>query len=308
MYKLKEPSPIQNLTLPELTGTGVKLFVKREDLVYSSAHGNKFRKLKYHLIEAHKNKCRALVTLGGPFSNHIYATAYIGSKLGLDTVGYIRGEFDPENPTLKQARAWGMELHFINRKAYKFYYGDRGIPALKKKHPGAYVIPLGGTHPIAIRGMSELVFEVNKQSNLQFDYWVCPLATGGTAAGLIQGLAGQSQVVGCNVLKGQKLSDIMRIHPGFTNPDVFIFQDAHFGGFGKFSPDLIQFIHRFYKSTQIYLDPVYTGKMMLKLMELLKQDFFPKNKSVLVVHTGGLQGIKAFNYRFGANLPSPIPS
>jgi 1-aminocyclopropane-1-carboxylate deaminase len=298
-------SPIQRVFLPERALKHVKLFIKREDLVHGPAHGNKYRKLKYHIQEAIQKGRSSLITLGGAFSNHIYAMAYAGSMLKIPTVGYIRGETDDRNPTLKQARAWGMELRFIARADYKFLYTACGIEMLEKRHPEAYIIPMGGTHPLALRGMEELVYEVKKQTNMTFDYWACPIATGGTGAGLVSGLAGQSRVIGFNVLKGLGLDTLQIALPVLRDVNAFTFIDSHYGGIGKFSGALIQFIIEFYEATRIFLDPVYTGKMMFKLLELIKTGYFDEGTTILVMHTGGLQGIDAFNFRFGGTLPSP---
>ena len=101
------PSPLQRLHHPLLTCYGVELWCKRDDLIHPAISGNKWRKLKYHLLHAKEHGKRHLLSFGGAYSNHIHALAAAGCQSGLRTTGIIRGEYDAvSNSTLRDARHW----------------------------------------------------------------------------------------------------------------------------------------------------------------------------------------------------------
>ena len=110
----------QEISLSFLKQKQVRLFIKRIDQICPFVSGNKWYKLKYNLIEAKKIDCKALLTFGGAYSNHIAATAYAAKENGFKSIGIIRGEeYFPSNSTLVFAKKQGMQLHYISRSYYR---------------------------------------------------------------------------------------------------------------------------------------------------------------------------------------------
>ncbi len=302
-------TPIQEIEAALLQEKEVRLFIKRDDLIHPQVSGNKWRKLKYNLLTAKAQKQETLLTFGGAFSNHIYATAAAGKVFGFKTIGLIRGErIEPLNPTLAYAEEVGMELHFITRSDYRKKEEVIYQKQIREQFGAFFLIPEGGTNMSAIKGCAELVEEVQEQLPELPDYWCASCGTGGTLSGIIAGLNGQKEVLGFSALKGDfhqqdiskllhKVSDTFKVSDTLDNWQVNT--DYHFGGYAKFKPPLIDFMNTFKKDNNIQLEPIYTGKLFYGIYDLIKNDYFPSGSSIFAVHTGGLQGIAGFNRRFG---------
>ena len=289
-----EPSPLQTVHDPFLDKFGIKLFVKRDDLLHQEVSGNKWRKLKYNILEAKQNDFASLLTFGGAYSNHIAATAAAGKLFDLQTIGIIRGdELTPDsNPTLRRAKENGMKLIFVSRTEY-----EGKIELAQKYGQGSYVLPEGGTNLLAARGASEIMDEIVAQLGYYPNYVTVPLATGGTFAGLCTKSTLQTRVLGFTVIKNgeyllPQINDIIATvgNPNETNYDIF--WDFHCGGYAKTTPELLGFIDRFQTQTGIEIEPVYSGKMFYWLYELINRngDYFEHNQTIVAIHTGGLQG------------------
>jgi len=272
---------------------GITLEIKREDLLHPFISGNKFRKMKYNLLQAKVENQGTLLTFGGAYSNHIAAVAYAGKEQGFKTIGIIRGDElrdkIAENPTLKFAQECGMELEFVTRESYRHKTEPDFIARLKEKFGFFYLVPEGGTNEFAIKGCEEILTEEDAKF-----YYVClAVGTGGTISGIINSALPHQKVLGFPALKGDFLKDEIRKFA--HNPNWDLITDYHFGGYGKVNEELIQFINQFYKRTQVPLDPVYTGKMVFGVIDLIKKNYFPENAQILLIHTGGLQGIEGMN-------------
>ena len=271
----------------------ISLHIKREDLLHPIISGNKFRKLKYNLEEAKKENKKVLLTFGGAFSNHIVAVAGAGKEYGFETIGIIRGEElqdkISENPSLLQAQQSGMKFVFISRDQYRLKETQDFIEQLKKDYGDFYLLPEGGTNELAIKGCEEILTETDSQ----FTHICTSIGTGGTITGIINSSAYNQNIIGFSSLKGDFLqNDIAK----FANKQNWTVNcDYHFGGYGKVRDELIDFINDFYLQHQIPLDPIYTGKMMFGIMDLIEKNYFPPNSKILAVHTGGLQGIAGMN-------------
>ncbi|MFH6772305.1 1-aminocyclopropane-1-carboxylate deaminase/D-cysteine desulfhydrase [Gaetbulibacter aestuarii] len=290
----------QEIKLP--TGSQVRLFMKREDQIHPFVSGNKFRKLKYNLFEANSFGFKTLLTFGGAFSNHIAATAAAGKIHGFNTIGIIRGEElaskISSNPTLKFAQDQGMRLHFVSREAYRNKISKPFLADLKSRFGTFYTIPEGGTNGLAIKGCEEILTAQDKD----FDYICCAVGTGGTISGIINASEAQQQILGFPALKGDFLSTIISKFANKTNWDLNT--DYHFGGYAKINEGLVEFINQFKAEQGITLDPVYTGKMLFGIMDLIEKGFFPTDSKILAIHTGGLQGIEGMNLKLKKkNLP-----
>lgn len=289
----------QKVNLLILEEKKVELYIKREDLIHPFVSGNKFRKLKYNLEEAKKkNKC-ILLTFGGAFSNHIVATAVAGNLNGFKTIGIIRGEelandiqnTLANNSTLREAYKNGMTFEFVSREEYRNKSNEEFINRLKEKFGDFYLIPEGGTNDLAIRGCEEIL----TQEDANFDYICCAIGTGGTISGLVNSAKMHQKVIGFPALKGGFLKD--EINQFVKKENWNLQTNYHFGGYAKYNEDLIRFINSFKKETNVLLDPIYTGKMLFGILDLIKKDKFKKGSRILAIHTGGIQGIEGFNQK-----------
>ncbi len=294
------PTPLQRIEDPFLDKYGVKLYLKRDDLIHPEVSGNKWRKLKYNLVEAKLQGHTKLLTFGGAYSNHIAATAAAGKLFGLQTIGIIRGEELNlhSNSRLRTASENGMELIFVSREEYK----DK--EALAQQHgDGCYVLPEGGSNALAARGAAETMSEIVEELGKSPQFVATPIGTGGTFAGLCAQAPAETRVLGFTVLKnGQYLLpeiNAMIVGTGrdlsvtgdlsLLLPNYEIFWDFHCGGYAKTTPDLIAFMARFQQQTNIKIEPIYSGKMLYWLYELIKRnDYFVANDNIVAVHTGGV--------------------
>lgn len=289
----------QQIGLPILKEKGVELFVKREDEIHPFVSGNKFRKLKYNILEAQKQQQKTLLTFGGAFSNHILATAVAAKLSGFTSIGIIRGEelakntnkTFSQNTTLQKAKENGMEFHFVSRAIYRNKYETQFIDELKEKFGDFYLIPEGGTNDLAIRGCEEMLTPVDDK----FDYICSAVGTGGTIAGLINASKQHQKVIGFPALKGDFLNNEIQKYTSKTNWELH--RHYHFGGYAKYTPELIRFINNFFSETTILLDPIYTGKLIFGILDLVKKNAFRTGTKIVAIHTGGVQGIEGFNQK-----------
>lgn len=286
-------TPIQEILDEKLGEAGVKLFVKREDQNHKFVSGNKWWKLKCNLEEAKRMGHDTLLTFGGAFSNHIYATAAAAKELGFKSIGIIRGEEAvPLNDTLAFVKYCGMELQYISREEYKRKVESEFVEQLKKKFGNFYLIPEGGTNDLALKGCAE--FARQKLLQIDFDYLCLPVGTGGTIAGIISGLDGRKRVIGFSVLKNgdflnEEVQSLLRkfSRQEFSNWKIEISYD--FGGYAKHNRELDDFILRMKKDHDLPLEFVYTGKMVAGVLDLASKNFFERGSKILMLHTGGLR-------------------
>ena len=278
-------TPIQEIQDQAIFTAGVRLFIKREDLNHPYVSGNKWWKLKYNLSEALRLKKNTLLTFGGAYSNHIYATAAAAREVSLKAVGIIRGEEQTSvNPVIQFARRTGMELHFISREEYRRKNEYDFIKSFKKDFGDYYLIPEGGSNELAVAGVKEFATGLIGD----FDYICCPVGTGGTLAGLVNGLKGSSMIVGFSVLKNGSFlwDEVRRLGADYDNWKIITEYD--FGGYAKSTQGLSSFIGSFINDHNIPIEPVYTGKMMAGIFDLLNKGYFKKGSSILALHTGGI--------------------
>ncbi|WP_299259959.1 pyridoxal-phosphate dependent enzyme [uncultured Aquimarina sp.] len=282
---------------PILKEAKVSLYIKREDLIHEHISGNKFRKLKYNLLEAKRKGCDTILTFGGAYSNHIAATAAAGKLVGLHSIGVIRGDelakdLDrtlSENDTLRFASDNGMKLKFVSRNDYKQKTSEYFLESLKREFGLFYCVPEGGTNDLAVRGCEEIL----TTDDGMFDYICCAIGTGGTISGIINASLTHQNIIGFPALKGDFLSDEIKKYTHKTNWSLT--KEYHFGGYGKINSTLIEFINTFKQEQNIALDPIYTGKMLYGLFDSIQNGTFTKNTRILAIHTGGLQGILGMN-------------
>ena len=288
----------KEISLPVLDEKEVRLFIKRIDKVHSFVSGNKWFKLKYNLLEAEKQGLNTLLTFGGAYSNHIAATAFAAQEKGFKSIGIIRGEEHlPLNPTLCFAIENGMKLHYVSRNYYKDKTSTDFLVKLKAQFGDFYLIPEGGTNELAIQGAAEILGFNDYQ-----DYICCAVGTGGTIAGIINASNDKQTVIGFPAVKGFEQLEKDVIY--WTNAANYKFINDYVGnGFAKINKDLVDFINEFNVTHDVPLDTIYTGKMLMGILDLVAKDYFPKGSSILAIHTGGLQGNKGMSERLGIKLP-----
>ncbi|MAT55941.1 MAG: 1-aminocyclopropane-1-carboxylate deaminase [Saprospirales bacterium] len=297
------PSPIVEIEDPALVQAGVRIWLKRDDLIHPHISGNKWRKLKYNIAKAKEKGNTTLLTFGGAYSNHLAATAAAGLEYGFKTIGIVRGERPPVlNPTLRFLLDCGMQLHFVSRKDYREKSPEHWLEVLALDRATTCVLPEGGSNCLALKGCAELPGEVEQQLGFLPDVFFAACGTGATLAGIAAGLKGRSRAMGVSVLKGdfhrKDVSALLR-HCDESAVNWEVLTDYHFGGYARFDDRLISFINAFRARHRIRLDPIYTGKLLFAVFDQVRSGAFPEGTDILVLHSGGLQGIAGFNERFG---------
>lgn len=280
---IAQPISYQHIELP----SSVHLDIKRIDLIHPQISGNKFFKLKYNLLAAKQQGLSTILTFGGAYSNHIAATAYAAHLFGLHSIGIIRGEelaSKPLNPTLAKAQSLGMQLHFVSRNEYRLRDDANYLQKLGHQFPETFIIPEGGTNQLAVQGCQEILSEYDLE---QYDVICSAVGTGGTISGLIERSAPHQKVLGFSALKGDFLQQEIQ---QWTKKQNWSLTDAYCcGGYAKTSPELFAFIESFEAKYAVPLEPIYTGKMMFGLFNLIKNHYFPEGTRILAIHSGGLQ-------------------
>lgn len=300
---LNLPSPLEKVNYPLFEAHQVNVYLKRDDLIHAEISGNKWRKLKLNLEKFKLGKYERLLTFGGAYSNHISATAALGRILEIPTIGIIRGdELSPSsNQTLQKAAHDGMQLIFVNREEYSWRYETEYKNQLREKFGNVLVIEEGGANFYGIMGCTEIVSEIPFEP----DFYILPAGTGTTAAGILFATE-ESTVIAVSAIKdalgiSDEITSLLE-YAGLTEEEIeaklemlTLTSEFTFGGYGKTQPELIDFINDFYLKTTIKLDQVYTGKMMYALCEFVKSGKIPSGKTVVAIHTGGLQGVNSIS-------------
>ncbi|MFW9258478.1 1-aminocyclopropane-1-carboxylate deaminase/D-cysteine desulfhydrase [Nostoc sp. CALU 546] len=301
------PPPIQQINSEIALQAGVTLYMLRLDLMHPWVNGNKWFKLKYNLLEAREKNFTTLLTFGGAYSNHIYATAAAGNLFGFRTIGVIRGEERlPLNPTLSFAVQQGMQLVYLNREMYR----QRNTPALQEylqqRFGEVFMIPEGGSNLNGVRGCTEIIIG----DAIAFNHICVACGTATTLAGIALSLDQTQRAIAFPVLKNgaflaQEIETLLTnyltsdLPAPYTSPASWeLVCDYHFGGYAKVNDELLLFSRQFTQEHGVPLDYVYTAKMFYGVMDLLKQGFFCKGDRLLLVHTGGLQGNAGMEERF----------
>jgi 1-aminocyclopropane-1-carboxylate deaminase len=277
---------------PFLKDHQVSLWIKRDDLLHPIISGNKWRKLKYNLDAGLSLGAHTFISMGGAYSNHLHALAYLGKVLDLKTIGYVRGKCPAIlTPSLQDMQNWGMELRFISRSEYRHYRNYKNnldFPHLKTDE---FWIPEGGANVLALKGVAEVVNEID----ISYDTLCIACGTGTTLAGLINSVSEEKTLMGFAAFKNANFleSDVQSVVTNHQN-NWKIVHDYHFGGFAKINSKLNEFMAEFEHRNAVELEPVYTGKMLFGLYDLIGKGYFKPGQCIIALHTGGLQGNRGY--------------
>ena len=299
-------TPVETVTYTTPDRRQVTLNIKRDDLIDFSISGNKWRKLKHNFFEAQRLGRSTIASFGGAFSNHIAALSAAGFRAGVKTIGFIRThEIDLANPTLKLAKANGMELVALSRMEYRRRHDPEFLAELQEAYPNCFWVPEGGSNEFAAKGVEELANEIMKDFSVSSSFSsssasvsedsvlriVCPVGSGGTISGLAKALP-LTGILGIAVVNDTTLMD--NIQARFANTKI-VTESIH-GGYGKVSESLLNFCDDFASQTGIAIEPIYSGKMFycLCIQNVLTNEELAQT---IVIHTGGLQGLEGLRYR-----------
>jgi 1-aminocyclopropane-1-carboxylate deaminase len=297
-----EKSIIQELSSDLLSKHNVRLYVKRDDLIDENVSGNKWRKLKFNVLQALDKKCDTILTFGGAFSNHLVATAAACKKAGLKSIGIVRGDELDENSnnTLKKCSEFGMQLKFVSRNEYQLKTDDLYLKDLHLEYPSTYIVPEGGSNFYGMIGCQEIIKEIKEN----FEQVFVAQGTSATSCGILLALPENTVLNVVPVLKNYDSVAEMRKLLNYSLFDeevteellekVCVHSEAHFGGYGKFNEELIYFIKQVKQEYNLPLDYVYTGKVFFEIIKLIQSGGLD-NQTLLFVHTGGLQGNQSEN-------------
>lgn len=288
------PKPEIQVTSINYKGANFQLL--RLDQIHPLISGNKYFKLKHNIkacLQAGKN---TILTFGGAYSNHIHATAYAAKLVGIKSIGIIRGEqMQVLNPTLQDAADWGMELAYADRAEYRNKTSADFLENLAEQFGDFYLIPEGGDNELGRTGCEEIV----EYFPASCKHIVCAAGTGTTAAGIISRSKIDQKIYVVSALKGDFLKQEIALKLTNQTAEWELLDQFHFGGYAKWDPSLLDFIQSFKEESGVLLDPVYTAKTAFASVQLINEGYLPNDGSVLMIHTGGLQGVRGFNQRFG---------
>ena len=301
------PSPLQDLDYEPAEAKGIRILIKRDDLLHPDFGGNKWRKLALNIRHLRAHGLNGLVTFGGPFSNHIAATAAACKEFGIQCHLYIRGETeDRSNPVLATAHSNGATIISMDRSTFARRQEAEFIRDIRRAHPGTLIVPEGGSNLAGLTGCCGLAKEVQRQLGRPADHIFVPAGTGGTALGIVQGATDRTAVHAIAAIQSKflqpELSRLTRLS-GVASDNLHVDERFTFGGLAKWDQQLISEMLEFEERFDILLDPVYTAKMWHALTKYVENSEIKEGETAVIIHTGGQPGRAAFQYRFPGVLP-----
>ena len=293
---------IQEITFERLKNSSIKLKMARLDQNNALASGNKIYKLKPIIKYAKAHNFKQILSFGGAYSNHIHALALLAKQYQIESIALIRGEAEyAQNPTLSDAQNAGMQLQFVNRAEYKQRNDEAYLKQLQQRFPDALIVPEGGSSQLAIHGCAQMARDINQFSSNEL--LAIASGTGATAAGLVCGLAENQRLNVYAVLKDESLPSRIADFIDKENDSSkqihqqYSLHKADFGGYAKLDQSLLDFILDWLAQTGILLDPIYTSKMCLRVVQQIEAGEFSKGQSMTLIHSGGLQGWRGMQQR-----------
>jgi 1-aminocyclopropane-1-carboxylate deaminase len=264
-----------------------KVDLLRLDLLHPIVSGNKFYKLRYYIEFALAKEVSTVASFGGPYSNHIVALAFTAKEAGLKSIGYIRTNADePMTPSLNEAKAYGMELVYLGRT--NFQSKKEAILQSSETNTDCYLIDEGGYGTIGAKGAATILTE---HDTTHYDYIICAVGTGTMLAGIIHAANAHQKIIGIPVLKNEgSIEREINTLLEDKNRTFTLLHQFHQGGYAKTNPMMLEFMNRLWDTEKIPTDIVYTSKLLFGTEQLIKENYFEKDASILVIHSGGLQG------------------
>lgn len=269
-----------------------KVDLLRLDLLHPIVSGNKFYKLRYYIEFALAKGVSTVASFGGPYSNHIVALAFTAKEAGLKSIGYIRTNADePMTPSLNEAKTYGMELVYLGRT--NFQSKKEAILQSSEMNTDCYLIDEGGYGAIGAKGAATILTE---QATSHYDTIICAVGTGTMLAGIINAADAHQKIIGIPVLKNEgsidaEINALLLDNPIYKNNQPYtLLHQFHQGGYAKTNPMILDFMNRLWDAEKIPTDIVYTSKLLFGVEQLIKENYFDKDNSILVIHSGGLQG------------------
>jgi 1-aminocyclopropane-1-carboxylate deaminase len=263
----------------------------RLDTLHPIVSGNKFYKLRFYIAAAIENGVSKVASFGGPYSNHIVALAFTAKEAGLNSIGYIRTNADePMTPSLEEAKAYGMELVYLGRT--DFQSKKASILQTSTAKSDTYFIDEGGYGTIGAKGAATILTE---NDTAHYNYIVCAVGTGTMLAGCINAASRNQKIIGIPILKNEgsienEINALLLNHVDKNNQPYTLLHQFHQGGYAKTNPKMIDFMNRLWDTEKIPTDIVYTSKLLFGVEQLIQENYFEKDASILVIHSGGLQG------------------
>ena len=278
--------PITIDPIASFSSSVVESSILRLDKLHPIVSGNKWFKLRYYIEDAIANKATTIASFGGPYSNHLVALAFAAKENNLKSIGYVRAtKEDTLTPSLQEALAYGMQLEFMGRTHFQAIKND--LLKANNKENAVYFIDEGGYGELGAKGAATILNEYCKD----YTTIIAAVGTGTMLAGLIQAAAPHQNIIGIPVLKNEKSieSEIKTLLKDSTKQFTLL-HNFHQGGYAKTNPALIAFMNQLWETEKIPSDIVYTGKLLMAVEILLKENYFKAGSKILVIHSGGLQG------------------
>lgn len=291
MVTIPESEPIIQELNPEWHSSKVnRVDMLRLDTIHPVVSGNKWYKLKHNIAYAQQNGYDTILSFGGAYSNHLVATSAAARHYKIKSIGVIKGLYAARRPTptLTECTDNGMLLEFVSNEDYAKKNYSEFLEELSAKFDNPFIIPEGGANELGREGSGEIANYIPQG----YTHICISVGTGTTLIGLRNLLARDINIWGYVPMKGGTYmqSEIEKHVLPDLQKSYLLFDNWHFGGFGKFNEDLINFMNSFYSTNNIPLDMVYTAKMMYGINAQIQSDFFPADANILCIHTGGLQG------------------
>ena len=282
--------PITIDPLTSFSSSNMEASILRLDKLHPIVSGNKWFKLRYYIEEAMNQSCTTIASFGGPYSNHLVALAYVAKENNVKSIGYVRAtKEDAITPSLQEALAYGMKLEFIGRTNFQEIKNDLLKTNQHKSidNNSIYFIDEGGYGEVGAKGAATILNEHCKH----YTTIIAAVGTGTMLAGLINAAEAHQDIIGIPVLKNENtIEDEIKALLINKAASFSLLHNFHQGGYAKTNPALIAFMNQLWETEKIPTDIVYTGKLLLAVDSLLKENYFKEGSKILVIHSGGLQG------------------
>ncbi len=309
---IQTPSLLTPIDRPRFKQQNLHVLMKRDDIIHPIVSGNKWRKLKYQLQALLSTDNPEVISFGGTWSNHLHALGYCCHQLSIPLRVFVRGEeAHYQSAMIADLRQWKVEITWLDRKTYRQKHTDDYVKVLQQQYPAAIIIPEGGSSLFALKGVAELMNELPAETH----YFCMAVGSGGTFAGA--GLAALDRgikIIGIPVVKdfndiSRRINLLWRQHQSLdvksdknkneilqrVQSNCQLIDGYHGGGYAKISPDIASFIKQFYREQRIMLEPIYVAKLVLAIEDLASRGFFVENSHIVMLHSGGLQGLRGIN-------------